>query len=138
MFSRPERPFILTLCLVFALNALVTKSLAQSSSSDSVEEYFRQGQIAISQGKYDQAEAAYEKLRELEPGMAEVHANLGLVYFQEKKFEQAVPALRQALKLKPTLPKAGTLLAFLYLSWDITPKPCRDWKGASSNRLTLP
>ncbi len=111
MFSRPERPFILALCLVFALNALITKSQAQSSSSDSVEEYFRQGQIAISQGKYDQAESAYEKLRELEPGIAEVHANLGLVYFQEKKFEQAVPALRQALKLKPTLPKAGTLLA---------------------------
>ncbi len=40
-----------------------------------------------------------------------MHANLGLIYFQERKFEQAVPALRQALKLKPSLPKSGTLLA---------------------------
>jgi tetratricopeptide (TPR) repeat protein len=34
-----------------------------------------------------------------------------LVYFQEKKFDQAVPELRRALKLKPTLSKASTLLA---------------------------
>src|ERR1700755_461774 len=111
MFSCPERLSILTLCIVLFFSAFAVTSLAQSSKSDSVEEYFRQGQAAISHGRYDQAEAAYEKLRELEPGLAEVHANLGLVYFQEKKFDQAVPALRQALKLKPTLPKAGTLLA---------------------------
>ena len=111
MFSCPDRLFLLTLCIVCGLNTFASRSLAQSSNSDSVEEYFRQGQIAISQGKYSQAEKAYEKLRELRTGMAEVHANLGLVYFQEKKFDQAVPALRQALKLKPTLPKAGTLLA---------------------------
>ncbi len=54
---------------------------------------------------------AFEKLRELEPSIAEVHANLGLIYFQEKKFDQAVLALRQALKLKPNLPRTGTLLA---------------------------
>jgi tetratricopeptide (TPR) repeat protein len=43
--------------------------------------------------------------------MAEVHANLGLIYFQERKFEQAVPTLRQALKLKPALTKTDNLLA---------------------------
>ncbi len=44
-------------------------------------------------------------------GVAEVHANLGLIYFKEGKFEQAVPALRQALKLKPSLTKTDSLLA---------------------------
>jgi len=53
----------------------------------------------LASGRYEEAQRAYEKLRELEPGVAEVHANLGLIYFEEKKFEQAVPALRQALKL---------------------------------------
>jgi tetratricopeptide (TPR) repeat protein len=47
----------------------------------------------------------------LEPGVAEVHANPGLIYFEEKKFEQAVPALRQALKLKPSLIKSDNILA---------------------------
>jgi tetratricopeptide (TPR) repeat protein len=84
---------------------------AQAPNTDEVQRYAEEGQNALAQGQYGQAEKAYEKLRDLEPGMAEVHANLGLIYFQEKKFDQAVPTLRQALKLKPNLPKTATLLA---------------------------
>ena len=84
---------------------------AQAPNTDEVQRYTEEGQNALAQGQYGEAEKAYEKLRDLEPGIAEVHANLGLIYFQEKKFEQAVPALRQALKLKPNLPKTATLLA---------------------------
>src|SRR5438094_8976173 len=43
--------------------------------------------------------------------MAEVHANLGAIYFQERKFDKAVPALRQAINLNPRLVKSVTLLA---------------------------
>jgi len=85
--------------------------LAQSSDTSQVEKYADEGQRALAAQRYDEAEIAYEKLRELEPGMAEIHANLGLIYFQEGKFEQAVPALRQALKLKPGLAKTDSLLA---------------------------
>src|SRR5882672_5393495 len=84
---------------------------APAQSAEGVEKYSEQGQRALAQGNYPEAEAAYEKLRELEPGVAEVHANLGLIYFQERRYEPAVSALRQALKLKPALPKTGALLA---------------------------
>jgi tetratricopeptide (TPR) repeat protein len=76
-----------------------------------VERYSQEGARALSEQRYADAEKAYEKLRQLEPAVAEVHANLGAIYFQEKKFEQAVLALRQALKLKPSLSRAETLLA---------------------------
>ena len=89
----------------------VAYALGQSGDTSAVERYSELGQRALAAGKYDEAEQAFEKLRELEPGMAEVHAQLGVIYFQERKFDQAVPALRQALKLKPGLPKADTLLA---------------------------
>jgi len=89
----------------------VSSVLAQSSDISQVEKYADEGQRALAAQRYDEAEIAYEKLRELEPGMAEIHANLGLIYFQEGKFEQAVPALRQALKLKPGLAKTDSLLA---------------------------
>jgi tetratricopeptide (TPR) repeat protein len=75
------------------------------------EKYAQEGQSALASGRYQEAQRAYEKLRELEPGVAEVHANLGLIYFEEKQFEQAVPALRQALKLKPSLIKSDNILA---------------------------
>jgi tetratricopeptide (TPR) repeat protein len=90
---------------VFALN--VSAVVGQ----DSVERYAEEGQAALAAGRYADAEKTFEKLRQLEPGMAEVHANLGLIYFEEQKFEEAIPALRQALKLKPTLSKSDNLLA---------------------------
>jgi tetratricopeptide (TPR) repeat protein len=43
--------------------------------------------------------------------MAEAHARLGLIYYQQGKFEQAERALRQAIKLKPGLLNTGLLLA---------------------------
>ena len=84
---------------------------APAQSADAIEKYSAEGQQALAQGRYSEAEAAFEKLRELEPEVAEVHANLGAIYFQEGKYDSAVSALRQALKLKPALPKTSALLA---------------------------
>jgi tetratricopeptide (TPR) repeat protein len=86
-------------------------ALAQSSHSDSLEQYYEAGEKALAENRYGDAQRAYEELRRLAPGTAEVHARLGLIYFQERKFEQAAASLRQALKLKPSLPKLDTLLA---------------------------
>jgi tetratricopeptide (TPR) repeat protein len=76
-----------------------------------VERYSQEGAKALAEQRYGDAEKAFEKLRELDPGTAEVHANLGLIYFDEKKFPQAAAAWRQALKLKPNLPNAESFLA---------------------------
>jgi tetratricopeptide (TPR) repeat protein len=90
---------------------VLAASAACAQDTSLVERYAEEGQSALAAGRYAEAEKAFEKLRQLEPGMAEVHANLGLIYFQERKFEQAVPTLRQALKLKPALTKTDNLLA---------------------------
>lgn len=84
---------------------------AHAQTADPIEKYSAEGQQALARGNYAEAEVAFEKLRELEPGVAEVHANLGVIYFQQRKFELAVSALRQALKLKPSLPKTDAMLA---------------------------
>ena len=95
---------ILSLCLTGV-------GSAQSHDAVSIKRNTEAGQAALAAGRYEEAERAFEKLRELQPKTAEVHANLGAIYFQEKKFDKAVPALRQALKLNPHLAKLGTLLA---------------------------
>jgi len=103
-----------SLCVLLACaTTFLCKSPARAQSSDSsgVERYSQQGQQALAEGRFSDAEQAFQKLATLEPGVAEVHANLGAIYFQEKKYEQAVQALRQALKLKPSLQKAEILLA---------------------------
>jgi tetratricopeptide (TPR) repeat protein len=70
-----------------------------------------EGERALAEGRYADAEAAYDALRRLTPDTAEVHARLGLIYFQQGKFAEAIVPLREALRLKPGLPKIDVLLA---------------------------
>ena len=62
-------------------------------------------------GHLEEAEHSFEQLRAIEPDVAEVHAMLGRVYFQERKFSAASVELQAAVRLKPNLPKARTLLS---------------------------
>jgi tetratricopeptide (TPR) repeat protein len=84
---------------------------AQGGQEELMQQYSQGGQQALAAGHYDEAESDFKKLLAIDPGIAEIHATLGLVYFQEKKFDQAVPELRRALRLKPALGRASTLLA---------------------------
>lgn len=86
-------------------------AFGQASGSNATEKYAEEGQRALAAGRLQDAVKAYEKLRVLEPGVAEVHANLGLIYFQEGRFDEAVPAMRQALKLNPNLTRIDSFLA---------------------------
>jgi tetratricopeptide (TPR) repeat protein len=95
--------------LVFVLFSTAARLSAQGTQEE--QQYSEAGQQALTAGRYDEAETNFKKLAQLDPQIAEIHATLGLVYFQEKKFDQAVPELRTALKLKPTLVRASTLLA---------------------------
>ena len=101
------RALIWAVLAAFCLDAI--GSVGQQS--DSVQHLYEQAQRAMAQGRYAEAEQVYEKLSKLDAGTAEVHANLGLLYFEERKFELAVLELRQALKLKPSLVKSESLLA---------------------------
>jgi len=98
-----------------ALAVLVSSSTvsitAQSSRDETLQQYSEAGQQALAAGHYDEAESDFKKLLRIDPNIAEMHATLGVVYFQEKKFDQAVSELRRALQLKPALGRASTLLA---------------------------
>ena len=76
-----------------------------------LQQHAREGERALTEGRYPDAEKAYEALRQLTPGTAEVQARLGLIYFQQGKFAEAIAPLREAIRLKPTLPKVDALLA---------------------------
>ncbi len=107
---RSLRTWIITTAVVFfCLSGLSLP--AQQTPPDLLERYARQGEEALAAERYEDAAQAYEKLRELDPRVAEVHARLGLIYFQQRKFAQAVAALRRAVALKPGLPNIDILLA---------------------------
>jgi tetratricopeptide (TPR) repeat protein len=99
---------------VMFLLTLLTPSVglgAQPSQDEALQQSFKAGQRALASGQYDEAEADFKHSLQIDPSIAEIHATLGAVYFQEKKFELAVPELKRALQLKPGLTRASTLLA---------------------------
>jgi predicted Zn-dependent protease len=83
----------------------------QAASNDRAAELTEQAQQAVAAGRFDAAEEVFLELTKLEPNVAELYANLGAVYFQQGKLDAAVDALRHALRLKPSLARAKTLLA---------------------------
>ena len=99
------------LAVALVLAAPAALSGAQPADAGQIQALFQQGERALAEQRYADAERAYERLGELQPGMGDVHARLGLIYFQQGKFADAIAPLRRALKLKPALPNVGSLLA---------------------------
>ena len=107
IFSRlKDKPYF-QVCSAALLLVLSTCAVAQQS----FEQQYAEAQRALSEGRYADAENAFKALTQTSPAIAEIHANLGLIYFQEKNFEPAVLELRQALRLKPSLANSAALLA---------------------------
>jgi tetratricopeptide (TPR) repeat protein len=101
----------IALVALFPLWPCVSYLRAQTAADSQAERYWNEGEKALAAGQYADAEASYQKVLQLDPGAAEALARLGVIYFQEKKFDQAASSLHQALKLQPSLPKLDTLLA---------------------------
>lgn len=103
--------YLLSLSILAASATAPLRAQSNSAAQSRDEVLAQEGLQALASGRFDQAEAAFAELAKLEPNMAEVYADLGAVYFQEAKFDAAVDALRHALRLKPSLTRAKTLLA---------------------------
>ncbi|RPH45199.1 MAG: hypothetical protein EHM91_07760, partial [Planctomycetota bacterium] len=101
----------LTLVLLGIALACAPATAQSVPEPGSLERHAAEGQKALAERRWTDAARAYEKLRELSPETAEVHAQLGMIYFQQHDFARAVPPLRQALKLKPALPNVDILLS---------------------------
>jgi tetratricopeptide (TPR) repeat protein len=89
-------------------------AISQNDNAAAIEKYSEEGQHALAAGDFATAESAYEKLRDLSPGTAEIHVNLGLIYYTERKFQAAITELRRGLKLNPNLQRAQALLAMSF------------------------
>src|SRR6187200_1368725 len=100
-----------SLVVIVILAAPATHGRAPQADAARIQEIVQQGERALAQRRYAEAGEAYERLVKLQPDVAEVHARLGLIYFQQGRFADAVAPLRRALKLKATLPNVDSLLA---------------------------
>ncbi|MBB5059258.1 putative Zn-dependent protease [Granulicella aggregans] len=84
---------------------------AQATPQTEVERLYATAQKAMLAGRMDEARSDYEKLAKLAPTIAEVHASLGAIEFQQKFFPEALRELNEARRLKPSLPGLDGLIA---------------------------
>ena len=71
----------------------------------------REAQDAVSHEDWAAAVRDYEKLVKASPNKAEFHSKLGMAYYSLGRPQDAVPALKAALKLDPSLAAAHDFLA---------------------------
>src|SRR5258708_36416039 len=73
--------------LIIAM-AVLGSACAQDTDS-TVEAHFAAAQRAQKAGELDTAAHEYREILRLEPGLAEVHANLGLIYYAQSRFDES-------------------------------------------------
>jgi len=98
------------LAIAAILVLLPLLALGQAATNEVAEQYAEAGQRALAAGEYAAAQTDFEALAKLEPGVAEVHATLAIIYYKQREYDQAVNAIHAAQKLKPSLPKLDSLL----------------------------
>lgn len=81
----------------------VLLTLAVSQEPAKYESLLVSAQRAQARGEFDAAADFYRQASAIHPEIAELQANLGLMYYQTNKTGQAGDAFRQALRLKPGL-----------------------------------
>jgi tetratricopeptide (TPR) repeat protein len=101
---------------VFSLFALLltatTACFSQSASSpqQQIQEHARKAQEYLQQNRPDLAIPEFKAIVALEPNNADARGNLGVLLFFQGAYADAIPQLRAALKMQPSLWKIQALL----------------------------
>lgn len=96
-------------CVAAMLYALVAFAVTPE-----VERHFLSAQQAQANKDFATAETEYKEVLKLDPGFAEAHLNLGLVYQMDGRIREAMGEFRSTLKLKPGLGAANLFLGIDY------------------------
>lgn len=87
-----------------------TPGVSRQEGSGDLTRLAAEARRALTEGDYASAISRLERLARLQPGVAEVHADLGVAYYFVGRYDDAIGQCREALKLKPSLSHAHYFL----------------------------
>ena len=90
-------------------------SVAFSQQAPHFESLLASAQQAQARGDFEAAAGFYRKAVNFRPDIAELHANLGLMYYQSGKDQEAIDSFLHAIRLKPDLFVPNLFLGLDYL-----------------------
>lgn len=86
-----------------ALYAILATAFLCFGQDDELFRLYTEASQAQSRGDFKTATEKYQRIVTLRPDMAEVHSNLGILYYQQKQSSEASHHFRKAIDLKPGL-----------------------------------
>jgi tetratricopeptide (TPR) repeat protein len=107
---RRIRTVVVCYLILIALNGV-----AVSQQPSEFESLLASAQQAQARGDFEAAADFYRKAVGLQPKIAELRANLGLMYYQTGKDQQAIASFLEAIRLKPDLFVPNLFLGLDYL-----------------------
>jgi tetratricopeptide (TPR) repeat protein len=94
-----------------AIAVLALLSVLAPAQQAEMQRDYAAAQQALASGDTDRALKMFEQLSNANPRVAEIHATLGLIRFQQGDYSAALKELDEAKRLKPALPKLDGLIA---------------------------
>jgi len=96
--------------ILFFLGSLQCVSQSAASRQPQIESHSRQAQEFLKQNRPDLAMPEFRAIVALDPNNVDARGNLGVLLFFQGDYADAIPQLRAALRLRPTLWKIQALL----------------------------
>jgi Flp pilus assembly protein TadD len=81
-----------------------------------------QGQLALRQGRYVEAEGFFNEALAKDPGRTDALVGLGIAQYKEGQTDQAIESLEKAVQIRPNEPSVRLYLALAYLKRGDTEK----------------
>jgi tetratricopeptide (TPR) repeat protein len=102
--------FLLSIGTVLWAPTVVEAQSTANAGDPRVNQLYREAKDAQTRGDQSGAIAKYKSILQIAPGLAAAYNNLGLLYFQQREYRQAIAALERGLKNHPEMPSASALL----------------------------
>lgn len=83
--------------------ALVGTIAFSQQASPAIRAEIQQGAAALESGDFSAAEQHFSAALKLDPSRAELHANLGVAYYGDHKYENSIAEFKEAHRLNPSL-----------------------------------
>jgi len=96
-------PFPTSMILAVLLEIALLSLTLGAQSTENLADLYKEARQAQLAGDLKTATENYKRIVALRPDMAEAHANLGVLFYQQKQWEPALKAFKRAIQLKPDL-----------------------------------
>ena len=112
-FPRRSR-FLLVACLLALVHARAFPAQGNDEATPQVQNLYTEAKAARQRGDSATAIDKYKQIVRLAPHLAAAYNNLGMLYFDEQDYGEAIKILQHGLELNPNMPGASAMLGMSY------------------------